>query len=253
MKHSLFALLLALCYLDARAKDSYELDSPDGKINFTIFVSQNTVFYKVGYKNTPIINNSPLSLSFKEGDFNHNVQISNGVYRDGRETYDLVVGKAKHISEPYKELTIQVQQTQKPGLSFSVVIRAFNGGLGFRYELPQWPGHGSFTLLEENTTFNFIGDPFARTLILPNYTSSHEGLYTKEPLSHIAKDTLIDMPALFEFKNKVYLSITEAALADYAGMYLSKNKDTGVLQSKLSPYPSDKSIKVKASLPHHSP
>jgi alpha-glucosidase len=45
----------------------------------------------------------------------------------------------------------------------------------------------------------------------------------------------MDMPALFEFSNHTYMAITEAALLDYAGMYLLKHD--GILTSKLSPLP----------------
>ena len=61
----------------------------------------------------------------------------------------------------------------------------------------------------------------------------------------------MDMPTLFEFSNNTFLAITEAALLDYAGMYLAKQD--GMLTSKLSPLPRQKDVKVKAVLPHHSP
>ncbi len=41
------------------------------------------------------------------------------------------------------------------------------------------------------------------------------------------------MPALFSFPNHVYMAITEAAVRDYAGMYLWK--ENGALLGKLSP------------------
>jgi alpha-glucosidase len=63
---------------------------------------------------------------------------------------------------------------------------------------------------------------------------------------------LMDMPALFDFDGKVFMGITEAALVDYAGMYLSKQKNNSLI-SKLSPWPTDTSIKVQSTLPHKSP
>jgi len=70
-------------------------------------------------------------------------------------------------------------------------------------------------------------------------------------LSNIKEDTLLDMPALFQFPNNIYMAITEAALLDYAGMYLIKHK--GIICSQLSPLPGLNGIKVKANLPHKSP
>ena len=49
----------------------------------------------------------------------------------------------------------------------------------------------------------------------------------------------MDMPVLFEFPNNLYMAITEAALHDYAGMYLMKHN--GVIESRpLSPAPSSR-------------
>ena len=59
------------------------------------------------------------------------------------------------------------------------------------------------------------------------------------------------MPARFDFPNHVYMAITEAAVRDYAGMYLWK--ENGALLGKLSPKLGQERIKVEASLPHQSP
>jgi alpha-glucosidase len=56
---------------------------------------------------------------------------------------------------------------------------------------------------------------------------------------------------LFNYGDGNFMAITEAALLDYAGMYLSKEGNT--LVSKLSPLPTSPEVKVRAKLPHHSP
>lgn len=58
------------------------------------------------------------------------------------------------------------------------------------------------------------------------------------------------MPATFEFDNGVAVAITEAAIRDYAGMYLMKEK--GGLVGKLSPKLGQEKIKVEtdSSAPH---
>ena len=61
----------------------------------------------------------------------------------------------------------------------------------------------------------------------------------------------MDLPVLFQLPGNIYASVTEAALVDYAGMYLRKHQ--GVLSSILSPLPGQTQVKVKASTPHQSP
>ena len=74
-------------------------------------------------------------------------------------------------------------------------------------------------------TFNLAGNPIARVAFLENFTTSHEHRYNVMPLNDIANDTLMDMPALFEFPGKIYMAITEANLVDYAGMSLIKRME----------------------------
>jgi alpha-glucosidase len=62
----------------------------------------------------------------------------------------------------------------------------------------------------------------------------------------------MEIPVLFEYpEEKVYLAITEANLVNYAGMYLAK--ENGSIRGKLSPYPDEPNVKVKAKLPHNTP
>jgi alpha-glucosidase len=244
---------LWLSALQAAAADKYALSSPDGKIIYSCTVKQNSFFYQVSFKGSPVIQPSTAGLVFKEGQFTNNIKIENATYGEGTESYSLITGKAKDVNDRYKQITITLRQLQPPFLQLSIVVKAFNYGLAFQYQLPQWENHSLFTLLEERTTINTTPDTKIRALFFPNYTSSHEGLYNKMPVSAIPADTLVDLPALFELKNNIYMAVTEAALTDYAGMYLSAAGDGHTLTSKLSPWPSDTTIKVRSSLPHKSP
>ncbi len=246
------AVLLVVCMLQATAQKTTRLASPDGSIVFSFGLSKGTAAYTVAYKGRVIIDKSPLGLKFADGDFVNGIRMQKPVYREADEIYELVVGKTKKVNEHYKEVLIPLVQAVVPFRHINLVVRAFNDGVAFRYEFPDQQDQHSFILLDENTTFNFAGNPTVHTLFLPNYTSSHEGPYSTLPLSEVKEDTLMDMPTLFEFTSvPVFVAITEAALLDYAGMYLTKQH--GMLTGILSPLPRQAAIKVKATLPHHSP
>ena len=225
--------------------------SPDGSLHFTLKPFSKSLMYKVEYKGKPVVDYSALSLQFRDAMSYTDLKIGKAVFKDTTDEYDLIVGKTKHVKAHYKEVTIPLEEKKMPFRKINFIVRAFDDGIAFRYEFPQQKNWLGYTLLDENTTFNLHGDPFAHTLFLPNYTSSHEGDYSSLKVSNIIADTLMDMPALFEFPGPVFLGITEAELVDYAGMYLSKHD--GVLVSKLSPLPNQIAIKVKATLPHRSP
>ncbi len=250
-KYIFWIVYLIFFHLFSSAKNIYSISSPNGKIIYSIQTKANSLFYQISFKGKAFIQNSPLSFIFKEANFSNNLKITNAVSSDSIESYSLIVGKAKNISDHYKQLFISVQQITSPFLKLDIAVKVFNDGLAFQYRLPQWNEQKDFTLLQENTSFNFIGNPLTRTLLFDNYTSSHEGVYQKINVSNLPKDKLLDLPALFEYPDNIYISVTEAALADYAGMYL-KNENN-ILVSKLSPWPNDTAIKVKSTLPHKSP
>ena len=245
---TLLLLSLILCQL-AYTQKPVQISSPDHKINFLFRVQKGHMYYNVLFNKTTIIDHSPLGLQFDSADYENNIKAGKPGYRTASEDYELVVGKTSKVHHPYNEVTIPLQN--KNNKRIDLIIRAFNDGLAFCYIFPQQNAWSSYALLSESSTFRFAGDPIVHCLFLPSYTTSHEGLYSTLKLSGIKEDTLMDMPALFELPGHLFVAITEASLLDYAGMYLVKHD--GVLSSALSPLPGQKTIKVKAVLPHRTP
>ena len=247
----MLCIIYIMIALPAPAQKKISLTSPDGNILFSFRLLNKTMEYSVTFRQKRIIDYSSLGLHFDDNNFNANLTINKPVIRDTSEDYELVTGKTRLVHTHYKEVIIPVKEMAAPFRKINLVVRVFNDGLAFRYEILQHRNFTSFTLTDENTTFKLTGNPKVHTLFLPGYTSSHEGEYSSVSLSEVKQDTLMDMPTLFEFPGKIYLAITEAALLDYAGMYLSKHND--VLISKLSPLPKQTTIKVTSTLPHQSP
>lgn len=234
------------------AQKNIKLSSPDGNIILSFKLTGKAPVYQVAYKGQILINDSKLSLSFKENsDFGTNLKMLESSFNNVDEMYELVAGKTKTVRDRHREVVIPLIEGGGAKRQINLAVRAFNDGVAFRYEFPQQKSWPSYTLTDENSTFNIAGNPKVRTLLWGNYNNSHEGFYQKLPLSEIKEDTLMDMPALFEFPQKVYMALTEADLRDYASMYLMKHN--GVLKSQLSPLQGQTEIKVKAVLPHHTP
>lgn len=254
MKKESIYLVLAffiLCAHSLYANKSVRLSSPNGKIKFSLVLDKNSPVYSVAFNKQTLIQDSPLTLTFDNGAFGENVKINKPVLSTKEETYELIVGKAKHIHSLSKEVIIPLEETVQPFRKINLVVRAFDDGIAFRYEFPKQKGWDSYIMYDEGTTFNLQSNPNVTTLFLPNYQSSHEGKYTVTDYTDMDNKRLMDMPALFSFPNHVYMAITEAAVRDYAGMYLWK--ENGALLGKLSPKLGQERIKVEASLPHQSP
>jgi alpha-glucosidase len=234
------------------AQTKIQLASPDGNIVFTFIANENIPAYSVAYKKNILIQNSSLSID-KEGiGVMQKAFVSiTSATKEVNKNYTLAVGKASLVNNHYRQKIISLQDKINKAYKIDIEVRVFNDGLAFRYLFPKQNNKTSLTLLDEKADFKFTGDPIIKALPLHNFTSSHEGFYITTPLSKLKEDTLLDMPALFQFPNKIFLAITEAALVAYAGMYLIKHN--GVISSQLSPLPNQTAIKVKATLPHKSP
>lgn len=252
-KVTVFSVLLMLVMgnLSLFARKSVQLTSPDGKLKFSLTLEKSCPVYDIHYHNQVLIQNSPLSFVFDNGTFGEGLKMNKPVFGTKEETYELIVGKCKTVHSFSKEAIIPLEETTAPFRKINLVIRAFDDGIAFRYEFPEQPNWKSYVMYDENTTFNVVGNPRFLGMYLPSYQTSHEATYSHVKYEEIKERTLMDMPALFEYPNHIFMAITEAAVRDYAGMYLWK--ENGILQGKLSPKLNQEQIKVEASLPHRSP
>lgn len=233
------------------ARKNVQLFSPDKKIRFSLVLNKKHPTYSVSYQGQELISNSPLVLVFDNGTFGENLKMNKLVFETKEETYELVVGKNKQVYSLSEEVRIPFEETVQPFRKVDLVVRAFNDGLAFRYEFPEQDGWKSYILYDEQTSFRVAGNPKMLTMYLSSYRTSHEAKYSYVPYKDVKEKTLMDMPALFEFPNSIYMAITEASVRDYAGMYLWKEGEN--ILGKLSPKIGHEEIKVEADLPHRSP
>ncbi len=235
----------------ALAQKPVIIKSPNGNLTFTFQLTKEAPTYRVDYKGTEVIGESRLGLDFVEGgSFSDRLKMGTPTYFNAEENYDLVVGKTKYVYSYSKAVSIPLTE-RASSRQVNLVVRMFNDAVAFRYEFPVQSSWAAYELTDERTTFNIAGNPKVRAMLLGNYTTSHEKYYSKMPLSEVPNDSLMDMPALFEMPNNVFMAITEANLRDYAGMYLQKKGS--YLSTQLSPLPGESGLKVKATLPHQSP
>lgn len=247
-----FLIFVLVISFPALGQNEVELESPDGNIVYTFQLNDEAPVYRVDYKGKPLIEDSKLGLSFKdEDDFKADLRMEEPEISEVDDKYELVVGKAKTVRDYHRELFIPLSESGGMNRKVHLRVRAYNDGLAFRYEFSEQQDWSSYIMTDEKTEFNISGNPAVHTLFWDDFTNNHEGFYHNLRYNEIKPDTLMDLPALFEFSEDCYMAITEANLRDYAGMYLVKHDDA--LNSRLSPLPGQTEQKVKATLPHRSP
>lgn len=240
------------CFMAVSAQQNISVSSPDGKLKFLLKITPETVSYEVNYKKQLLVENSLLGFSFDNGEFGSNLKSGKVRRKSIDETYELVVGKVSSARNHCNEMIVPLQEKEVPGRLINLVVRAFNDGVAFRYEFPEQEGWNSYVMYDEKTQFRLNGNPMVLLMYLPGYINTHEGVYTHTEYDKIAKKRLIEMPVTLEFDNGIYMSITEAAVRDYAGMYLVKEKNG--FAGKLSPRLGQEKIKVEINeFPHRTP
>jgi len=231
-------------------KPALRLQSPDKKILYEFEIRNGHPGYRVLYEGKLLVDFSVLNLVFDGDSLIQGVRLEKFASLDSAERYSLLTGRSSGVNDAYRQLTLYLTELKSPKRKVGIQIRAFNDGLAFRYLFPETK-NDSLLIMQERSSFQISGDPRVHALVLPNYHSSHEGDYIHRQFRQLPQDSLMDMPVLLEFPDDIYMSITEAALLDYAGMYLVKTQSG--LCSQLSPLPENASYAVKAVLPHESP
>ncbi|HTR28372.1 MAG TPA: glycoside hydrolase family 97 protein [Puia sp.] len=237
-----------------QAGKGIEVSSPDAGIRFLFRFTAGLPEYDVVYKGVTLVERSPLSLTFAgSGLFGKGLIPGNAVVTPGEDNYELVVGKTKAVHDRYTQAVIPLQERAAPVLAgargavrrrVNLVVRVFNDGVAFRYEIPEQAVWADYALVDEGSSFRVVGDPEVLATFREGFTTSHEGLYVRSRLSQVKEDTLIDMPIFLDFDKggaakggDIYAAISEARLVDYAGMYLIRHGD--LLKSELSPLPGE--------------
>ena len=110
---AVIALLLSFNIL---AHKKIKLSSPGKQLSFSFQISKEGLLYNISFKNKPVIDNSSISLDFSGSEFKENIKAGKPIFRNGTEDYELIVGKARSVHDPYSEVLIPLEET---GLALS--------------------------------------------------------------------------------------------------------------------------------------
>src|SRR5437660_10056613 len=92
-------------------------------------------------------------------------------------------GPVARVRDHHNPLRITVAEVTSPGRRFVVAFRAFNDGIGFRYELPAQPGLGEFAITDELTEFTLADDARASWIPLNRPRLDRSGmLFSSSPV-----------------------------------------------------------------------
>ena len=234
----------------APAQDTLRVTSPDGRNAVTIGVREGVAYYAVERGGKHVVLPSRLGFTFRAArSLGDSLRIATSARRTTDTTWGLPWGEVARVREHYNELRVGFTEIAEPRRQFSVVVRAFDEGIGFRYELSSAGGFGDFEMTDERTEFTLADDARAWWIHanVPR-PDRYEDLYSSSPVSVI--DT-VQTPLTLEMQSGVVAVIHEADLVDYAGMRLAGHYESRTLQVALAPW-SD-GVKVRGRAPFTTP
>ncbi len=222
------------------------VSSPDEKIRVNFFLDEGAPTYNVIFEGDTLFKNSSLGIQFKNFEpMNSNFEIIDVEENNFNESWEPVWGTDSVIFNNYNEAKFYLKKNNPSGNEMILTFRVFNDGLGFRYKFPE--GGDSVFITSEDTYFNFAND--MQAWWIPDDYDSYEHLYKNTKMSELEG---VNTPATFESGDSLFVSLHEAALFDYAGMTLVRDKNNLLaLKSELVPWADG--IKVKTKTPFKTP
>ncbi|MES2775588.1 MAG: glycoside hydrolase family 97 catalytic domain-containing protein [Bacteroidota bacterium] len=202
--------------------------SPDKNTRVTFSIEQGTLMYRMFYYNEPVTEWSALGLIKDAMPADEKTVISGKSISSNKETFKWQLGESDLITNNYNEIKLACSTGS---FNFSLVARAYDGSIAFRYELPEKHSGLDFRIKQEQTEFRFP-DPY--TL----YQYNQESIFTPVSIDTFTKSC--DFPATIT-NGKFYISIGEASNTGYTKAELKR----GVKAHSLSVvFPRDSSVKV---------
>jgi alpha-glucosidase len=240
------ALLFASPVLMAATTPSASVESPGKILKVTLQVDGGTARYQVERLGDAVVDASKLGFELRDGRLDRDFEITGSSTRRFDETWEQPWGERRLTRNHYNELTLSLRQTTGEKRRLDVVFRVFDDGVGFRYVFPQQPGLAEAIIDEELTEFA-IAQPSTAWWIPAGEPIHYEYLYARTPLQEVP---LAHTPITLRSDAGLHVAIHEAALVDYAGMWLRRTEGQR-LRAQLSP--SADGWKVRRALPFSTP
>ena len=249
----LLALTGALLFAGAAdAQTPLRVTSPDGRNAVMVEIRDGGLYYSVDRDGRHILLPSRLGFLFRGAP---PLRDSLRIVGNARSSYDSTWtqpwGEVARVRDHHNELRVSVAEAAAPGRHFDVVFRAFDDGVGFRYEVPAQPALGEFEMMDELTEFALADD--ARAWWIPSNRprkDRSEFLYSESPESVLDS---VQTPLTMETTDgRTFIVIHEADLVDYARMFLAGPWGEGrTLRAALAPWADG--VKVRGHTPFNTP
>jgi alpha-glucosidase len=210
------------------AATSYELYSPDKKIQVTVRVDER-ISYDVRVNGKLLLQNSTISMDVDHNVLGKNTKVNAADTNTIDRTIDPAVKqKFARIRERYNEVRLSFDG------NFALTFRAYNEGVAYRFEtsLPQ----AEVKVYGEEAIFNFADNFNVYYPLEESFFSHNEREFVQLPLNKITASSLASLPAVVVGPDQIKLVVAESDVDDYPGLWLRGDANKN-LRADFPPYP----------------
>ncbi len=255
LRHLRVSALAAAVFLGAMARPMHGqagVASPDGRNRVTLEIREGRLYYSLARDGRALILPSLLGFEFRGAPrLRDGLRLTDSTRQTHDGWWTQPWGEVARVRDHHNELAVALQETAAPNRRFRVRVRAFDDGVGFRYELPEQAGLGAFEITDELTEFALADN--ARAWWIPSNVARKdrsEMLYSSGPASLLDS---VQTPLTMETGDgRTFMVIHEADLVDYARMNLAGQRgESRTIKADLAPMADG--IKVRGTTPFVTP
>ncbi|MBB1299373.1 glycoside hydrolase family 97 protein [Pseudoalteromonas sp. SR41-7] len=237
--------LVLLAFASNSYGQTVELKSPDTQITVSISDENNTPSYAIKFKNKAVINKSLLGFEFKtQAAFSDGFKIKSIEQQSVNSQWQQPWGERQNVVDEYNEVAVTFTKNEPNKGTYTIRFKAFDSGVGFRYEVPQQTGFEHTEITKELTEFAINNSHDAAAWWIPaRGWNRYEYVYNTTPLNEAP---LAHTPFTFKTSDGTHISIHEAALVDYAGMVLNQRRP-GTFTADLTPWSDGIAVKKQGA------
>jgi alpha-glucosidase len=206
------------------------LRSPDGRIKVTIGITgDGRATWAATRDGRPLI--APSALGFILADapkLDRNLAIRNVRRGQADSRWEQPWGERRFVTDRHHAMRLTLTETTRLKRSFDLEVRVFDDGLGFRFHFPE--ALGRMRVVEELTEFDIATEGTA-WWTQGGQWNRYEQLYNETSVGEIGQ---AHTPLTIRLASGIHLSIHEAALVDWPGMWLTRIEGRR-LKARLAP------------------
>lgn len=231
----------------AHAQEQVVLASPDGQTELTVSISgEGRISYAVNRRGAALI--APSHIGFRFADLDpmaRGFQMQDVERTTRDEVWQLPWGERHDVRDRHNEMAIRfttmlggnAKQVALSPYGLTIRFRLFDNGFAFRSEFDARPDGKAWQIAEEDSEFRLAQNGTAWWIPAGDW-NRYEYLYSETAIDAVSS---AHTPMTVRLADGTHMAFHEAALVDYAGMWL-KRIDGLTFRSSLSPAPGNAKV-----------